>query len=373
MYYSIINFLNPNYSILFVMTEEKLLSFLEENNFVDIVKEKSVHFVNVFKDCLGVKKEKVLLMGDIGTKEKPVSGLLLGCYYFAAKDLDLDFVIALQHSHEENAPASEEIRTALDDLPKGSVIVMSLSNKLGSIRPLSGSFRKLVRKREHRFVSSSSMGYLAFEDFDALIRSINIDYDSMREKAKRLKNILDSAKKIRITTELGTDLTFDVNPDSAVCSDAYYVKPGEGGNIPGGEVFLPPVEDSANGKVVVDGSIRDLKKTTVVDKPVTFKIENGRVTSVEGEKSSLLETAFESAEKLAKYPERIRKFCEFGVGINPGAAIIGSTIVDEKTLNTAHIAFGSNYWFGGTIRSIVHLDQVFKNPVIEVDGKIIEY
>ena len=47
-------------------------------------------------------------------------------------------------------------------------------------------------------------------------------------------------------------------------------------------------------------------------------------------------------------------------------------IVDDKTLGTAHIGIGSNYWFGGSIYAIIHLDQVFKNPAIYLDGKLLK-
>lgn len=354
------------------MTKAKLLNFLEENEFVDLAKKNSIYFENIFRDCLNVTDEQVLLIGDLGTGEHPVSGILLGCYYFAAKTLNINFDVALQDSVKMDAPASKEIVDGLSSLPDNSVIILSLYNKLGSIRPLSGSYRNFVKKHGHRFVSSSSMGYLTLEHFDALISSINVDYEAMRKSALKLKGLFDAADVIRVTSDKGTDLTFKNIKGSCVCSDAFYTSPGTGGNIPAGEVYLPPVEGTANGKVIVDGSIRDLNRTTVVETPITFYIENGSVIKIEGEKASLMNRAFSDAEKLAKYPDRVRKFCELGIGINPGASIAGSTILDEKTLKTAHIAFGSNYWFGGSIRSIVHLDQVFKNPKIYLDGKLLK-
>ena len=60
---------------------------------------------------------------------------------------------------------------------------------------------------------------------------------------------------------------------------------------------------------------------------------------------------------------------ELGIGFNPKINLMGAMVVDEKALGTAHIALGSNYWFGGDIYSISHLDQVFKNPLILFDGK----
>ena len=78
------------------------------------------------------------------------------------------------------------------------------------------------------------------------------------------------------------------------------------------------------------------------------------------------------AATQAKNPGSVRRICEFGIGLNPKAKIIGATIVDEKMLGSAHIGIGSNYWFGGTIFAIIHLDQVFKNPKVYCDGKLIE-
>jgi len=59
-------------------------------------------------------------------------------------------------------------------------------------------------------------------------------------------------------------------------------------------------------------------------------------------------------------------------GISPGSLyrqISTPTIIDEKAHNTAHIAIGSNYWFGGSIYAAIHLDQIFRNPKIYVDGR----
>jgi leucyl aminopeptidase (aminopeptidase T) len=51
---------------------------------------------------------------------------------------------------------------------------------------------------------------------------------------------------------------------------------------------------------------------------------------------------------------------------------MGAMIIDDKTLGTAHIGIGSNYWFGGSIYAFIHLDQVFKSPMIYFDGKKLE-
>ena len=54
------------------------------------------------------------------------------------------------------------------------------------------------------------------------------------------------------------------------------------------------------------------------------------------------------------------------------AEIMGVTVIDEKALGTAHIAVGSNAWFGGTIYSKIHLDQVFRDAKVYIDDEYID-
>jgi len=81
--------------------------------------------------------------------------------------------------------------------------------------------------------------------------------------------------------------------------------------------------------------------------------------------AEILERSLLWAEKQAVYHDRVRRVAELGIGLNPRAKVIGSTILDEKAAGTAHIAIGSNHWFGGDNSTIIHLDQVFFKPEIE--------
>ncbi|MBK6899809.1 MAG: aminopeptidase [bacterium] len=59
--------------------------------------------------------------------------------------------------------------------------------------------------------------------------------------------------------------------------------------------------------------------------------------------------------------------CELGIGLNPGARLVGCMLEDEKALRTAHIAFGSNEDMpGGRNRSSVHIDYLFHTPSMDV-------
>ncbi|MCW8995716.1 MAG: hypothetical protein OQK77_07865, partial [Psychromonas sp.] len=51
-----------------------------------------------------------------------------------------------------------------------------------------------------------------------------------------------------------------------------------------------------------------------------------------------------------------------------GAVITGNMLEDEKTLGTAHLAFGNNEDFpgGGKNKSKIHRDYLFYRPTIKV-------
>jgi leucyl aminopeptidase (aminopeptidase T) len=125
------------------------------------------------------------------------------------------------------------------------------------------------------------------------------------------------------------------------------------------------------GTLVIDGSMRTTKKTILVQRSIRCEIEKSIITSWNATtESRLLQENLAQAHKTAKNPSGIRKIGELGIGLNKEAKIIGSTIVDEKAAKTAHVAIGSNNWFGGDVHAPVHLDQVFKDPWFKIDGKL---
>jgi leucyl aminopeptidase (aminopeptidase T) len=128
-----------------------------------------------------------------------------------------------------------------------------------------------------------------------------------------------------------------------------------------GEAFIAPVEDSVNGKLVIDASIAGIG---LVDRDATFEIEAGKVAGVEGGRTARrFEALLDDSAK--------RQVAEFGIGTNDKARITGITIEDEKALGTCHIAFGNNRFFGGTNAVDFHMDCVMRAPIIVIDDRIV--
>jgi leucyl aminopeptidase (aminopeptidase T) len=75
---------------------------------------------------------------------------------------------------------------------------------------------------------------------------------------------LTSGDKVIITSPRGTKLSFSINGRAGIPDTGILNKPGEFGNLPAGEAFIPPVEGTANGLLLVDGAIADIE----LDAPV---------------------------------------------------------------------------------------------------------
>ncbi len=349
------------------------LEWVRNNNLYELAKSASLSLKNVFIPCLNVQHEKVLIIGDTGVEDKRVSAVLSAGYYLASESLRLNSKLVMQDIKNRGHQADDDVINSLETLEDGSVLIITASDKLGALEDLGKSFRKLCVKKNFRFVSAMSLGDLSTSQTDAVISAIDINYKPLQTQQEMIKQAITGGEEIHVTTSAGTDFHYNVKGMKAVSSDGIYTVPGSGGNLPAGEVFVPINGKRAEGKVVIDGSSRTHKHTLIIKDPITLTIEDGSVVQIEGgDEAKKLESTLNWAASKSKHPNSVRRVGELGIGMNPKASIIGSMVVDEKTLGTAHIGLGSNYWFGGSIYSLIHLDQVFKNPVITIDGKKLE-
>lgn len=354
---------------------ETLESFkwLKERNLYDLALKVSFSLRKIFTPCLAVKDEKVLIVGDIGYENRNIAAVLSGAYYLAAEHLKLDSKLILQDVKSRGDISDEDVIRNLSELKGGNIIILNMSDKLGNIQDLGKSFRKWVAKKNHRFISAMSLGDLATSNIELITKAIDVNYKPLQTQHEAIRQKLEKAKEIHITTPAGTDLHYDKSGIKAIAADGNYTLPGTGGNLPAGEVYAPPNGKKIEGKVVIDGSSRTHEHTILIKKPIELKIEGGEIIEIKGgEEAKQLENALKWAASIAKNPGNVRRICELGIGLNPQASIIGAMIVDDKTLGTAHIGIGSNYWFGGSIYAIIHLDQVFKNPTIYLDGELLK-
>ncbi len=189
--------------------------------------------------------------------------------------------------------------------------------------------------------------------------ALDVDYAAMADTAQRLFDRFADADAVRITTDAGTDLVLGV-AGRPIVSDVHITMTEKGVNLPCGEVYCCPVEDRADGVLVVDGCFGSDGN---VPAPATITCREGRVVEVVSVDPDLTHRIVE----LMDTDDGARTIAELGIGLNPGAALRGNMLEDEKALRTAHVAFGSNWGMpGGLNRSKTHIDYLFHKPTMEV-------
>ncbi len=205
----------------------------------------------------------------------------------------------------------------------------------------------------------AGMGLRAFEDF--LYGAVLLDWDEEGRKMERIKERFDPAEEVHIVGH-ETDLRFSIAGREGVVDDGHL-------NMPGGEVFYCPVEDSTEG-VVSFSEFPAVQEPDVVD-GVRMRYENGRV--VEASATTNEEALFTALDR----DEGARVLGEFGIGCNPGIQRhMKNTLFDEKMYGTIHLAVGAGIPIaGGKNKSATHWDMVkdLRNGGrIELDGKVVQ-
>lgn len=192
--------------------------------------------------------------------------------------------------------------------------------------------------------------------------AITADYEEVERLTERVAAVLNSAREALVVTG-DHRLSMSVEGRGAIASTGVLREPGRSGNLPSGEAFLAPVEGTAEGELLVDGSISGIGK---LSKPMLLEISEGRLSSASGpEEERLLE--------LLDHSKEGRNVAELGIGTNDKARLTGVTLEDEKIYGTIHVAFGSNDTFGGVVAAGVHLDAVTLQPALYLDDHLIVF
>jgi aminopeptidase len=205
----------------------------------------------------------------------------------------------------------------------------------------------------------AGMSLTEFEDF--LYGSCLLDWQAEKERMSRYANAFDEGKEVRIVAE-GTDLTLSVDGREGEVDAG-------GANMPGGEFFYSPLEDSASGTIAFTEFPAVYAGREVTG--IRLRFEDGKVVdaSADSNESFLIETL--------DLDDGSRRLGELGIGCNPRITRhMKNTLFDEKIDGTVHLALGNGLpEVGGKNVSQVHWDIVkdLRNGGrLELDGKIVQ-
>ncbi len=168
-------------------------------------------------------------------------------------------------------------------------------------------------------------------------------WKELSARQARLVERLSEGREIRIEAD-GTDLRLRVDGRTWINSDGKH-------NMPSGEVFTGPLEDSANGSIrfTVPSSPRGV---AVSDVQLTFV--DGRVVAAGAQRGDGYLQATLQTDPGARF------IGELGIGTNVGIdRPTGSILLDEKMAGTVHLALGRSYpETGATNTSALHWDMI---------------
>jgi aminopeptidase len=211
----------------------------------------------------------------------------------------------------------------------------------------------------------SDMSLRDYEEFAFEGMALNEDdpvafWRGKSAEQEKLKERLEEAKEIRIVGP-DTDLTLSVEGRTFINSAGTH-------NMPCGEVFTGPIENSASGHVYfgipASAGGRDVSG-------VRFRFEDGKVVEATAEKGEDYLNTMLDADAGARY------LGELGIGTNyhlPRAT--KSILFDEKLGGTVHLAIGRSYeTTGGKNESSVHWDLITdlrEGGELYADGELIQ-
>ena len=172
---------------------------------------------------------------------------------------------------------------------------------------------------------------------------------------------IDWLKGKKQVTLKGPNIDLEVSIDGRVFINAC----GER-NMPDGEIFTGPVEESINGWY--RASFPSIVQGRAVE-GIELKFEDGKVINGTAQKNQDLLYSMLDADARSRY------LGEFAIGTNFGIdRFTGSILFDEKIGGTVHVALGAGYPdTGSKNKSTIHWDMICdmrKDSEIHVDGEL---
>ena len=214
----------------------------------------------------------------------------------------------------------------------------------------------------HAYASEAGMSLPAYEDFYyAACLALDGDpvtaWQRQSDEVRRLTEWIQGKHEVRIQAE-GTDITLGVAGRNWIpCVGEH--------NMPDGEFFTGPVEDSVDGEICFTFPASYGGRTV---SGVCLRFESGKVVDARADQGE------EFLLEMLDTDEGARRLGELGIGTNFGIATgTKEILLDEKIGGTVHMAVGMAYpESGGENSSAVHWDMVCdlrRGGSITVDGE----
>ena len=318
--------------------------------------------------------EEVLRAGGLPIMQLTTEGAA-PAFYELANDKQLEWIPPTATWAAENADvriavmADANARALSQVDPKRQSVVQKARQPLMETsmrRAAEGSYRwSLTLFPTHAYASEAGMSLDAYEDFYyraclATDAEPLTAWQRQSDEVKRLAAWMEGKEQVRITGP-ETDITLGV-------ADRKFIPCVGEHNMPDGEFFTGPIEDSVNGEIAFSFPATYGGREVA---GVRFKFEDGKVVDASAERGE------EFLIEMLDTDEGARRLGELGIGTNYGISTgTKEILLDEKIGGTVHMAIGMSYpETGGVNNSAVHWDMVCdlrQGGTITVDGTEIQ-
>lgn len=197
--------------------------------------------------------------------------------------------------------------------------------------------------------SAQEAGMSLREYHDFVINACNLNYDDpiaeWKKMSERQQSIVDHLNKCTQIHYKGNDIDIRFNT-----KDRIWINSDGKTNMPSGEVYTAPVEDSVNG--IVRFSHPSIYMGTEVE-DIRLEVKDGEVVKWTAKRGQ------DFLDKIFEIPGA-RRFGEAAVGTNFNIQQFTKNILfDEKIGGTIHMAIGQSYHqCGGKNDSAIHWDMI---------------
>lgn len=199
---------------------------------------------------------------------------------------------------------------------------------------------------------------------------VNVDYTQLRKTGEALRSVLAGGQLVHITHPGGTDLKMEITARRVFVSDGVVspedMQQGNAGCLvwlPAGEVYVTPVPETAEGKVVVERQFFQGQEIRGLE----LKFKAGKLVSMKAESGLEPLKAMYDAQGPGKDVLSV-----VDIGINPNVHNIpGSRMVAWMAAGTVTVGLGDNTWAGGMNNSPFEFYNHLSGATLKVDGNVL--
>lgn len=215
---------------------------------------------------------------------------------------------------------------------------------------------------------------LAVEPPEVLVRTVPTEADRARVLAASTQ--LKKARTMHVTSEAGTDVTFQLGEFPTICEYGFVDEPGRWDHWPSGFLFTFANEGGSNGTIVVDTGDIVLPQKSYANSPIRITVENGYARAIEGGIDAQLLSEYMAT---FKDPEAYA-MSHIGWGLQPRCHWSTLAMYDkEQTIAMDARAFEGNFLFslgpnneaGGQRTTACHIDIPLRNCTVSLDGEVV--